>query len=117
MNRFLALLLSLSLAPGLSFAAEDAKSPDAKSADAAKRAANTVVLDETGVKNLRIEGDDVAFDAALLARAVNGQPVRLQWMRDDEFKWEPYGPAMTMKVKGAVAGGRFEQPRGRPPGL
>jgi CO/xanthine dehydrogenase Mo-binding subunit len=27
-------------------------------------------------------------------------------MRDDEFKWEPYGPAMTMKVKGAVAGGR-----------
>jgi nicotinate dehydrogenase subunit B len=50
--------------------------------------------------------DDVAFDAALLARAVNGRPVRLQWMRDDEFKWEPYGPAMTMKVKGAVAGGR-----------
>jgi CO/xanthine dehydrogenase Mo-binding subunit len=50
--------------------------------------------------------DDVAFDAAVLARAVNGQPVRLQWMRDDEFKWEPYGPAMTMKIKGAVAGGR-----------
>jgi len=50
--------------------------------------------------------DDVAFDAAMLARAVDGQPVRLQWMRDDEFKWEPYGPAMTMKVKGAVAGGR-----------
>jgi CO/xanthine dehydrogenase Mo-binding subunit len=50
--------------------------------------------------------DDVAFDAAMLARAVGGRPVRLQWMRDDEFKWEPYGPAMTMKVKGAVAGGR-----------
>lgn len=50
--------------------------------------------------------DDVAFDAALLARAVDGRPVRLQWMRDDEFKWEPYGPAMTMKVRGAVAGGR-----------
>jgi len=50
--------------------------------------------------------DDVAFDAALLARTVDGQPVRLQWMRDDEFKWEPYGPAMTMKVKGAVAGAR-----------
>ncbi|MDH3597931.1 MAG: molybdopterin-dependent oxidoreductase, partial [Rhodospirillales bacterium] len=50
--------------------------------------------------------DDVAFDAALLARAVDGRPVRLQWMRDDEFRWEPYGPAMTMKVKGAVAGGR-----------
>jgi nicotinate dehydrogenase subunit B len=50
--------------------------------------------------------DDVAFDAALLARTVNGRPVRLQWMRDEEFKWEPYGPAMTMKVKGAVADGR-----------
>ena len=50
--------------------------------------------------------DDVAFDAAMLARAVDGWPVRLQWMRDDEFRWEPYGPAMTMKVKGAVAGGR-----------
>jgi nicotinate dehydrogenase subunit B len=50
--------------------------------------------------------DDVAFDAAMLARAINGRPVRLQWMRDDEFRWEPYGPAMTMKVKGAVADGR-----------
>jgi CO/xanthine dehydrogenase Mo-binding subunit len=50
--------------------------------------------------------DDVAFDAAVLARAVDGRPVRVQWMRDDEFKWEPYGPAMTMKVKGAIASGR-----------
>jgi CO/xanthine dehydrogenase Mo-binding subunit len=51
--------------------------------------------------------DDVALDAALLARATGGRPVRLQWMRDDEFKWEPFGPAMTMKVKGAVADGRI----------
>src|SRR5262249_3882120 len=43
--------------------------------------------------------DDVALDAALLARAANGRPVRLQWMRDDEFMWEPYGPAMTMQCK------------------
>jgi nicotinate dehydrogenase subunit B len=50
--------------------------------------------------------DDVALDAALLARTANGRPVRLQWMRDDEFKWEPYGPAMTMRAKGAVADGR-----------
>jgi nicotinate dehydrogenase subunit B len=51
--------------------------------------------------------DDVALDAALLARGANGRPVRLQWMRDDEFMWEPYGPAMTMKAKGAVADGRI----------
>jgi CO/xanthine dehydrogenase Mo-binding subunit len=51
--------------------------------------------------------DDVALDAALLARATNGRPVRLQWMRDDEFTWEPFGPAMTMKASGAVADGRI----------
>jgi CO/xanthine dehydrogenase Mo-binding subunit len=46
--------------------------------------------------------DDVALDAALLARAVPGKPVRLQWMRDDEFAWEPYGPAMSMQCKAAL---------------
>ena len=48
--------------------------------------------------------DDVALDAALLARAVPGRPVRLQWMRDDEFGWEPYGPAMVMHAKAALGG-------------
>jgi CO/xanthine dehydrogenase Mo-binding subunit len=28
-------------------------------------------------------------------------------MRADEFMWEPYGPAMTMQIKGAVANGRI----------
>ena len=46
--------------------------------------------------------DDVAADAALLARAVPGRPVRLQWMRDDEFGWEPYGPAMVMRAKAVL---------------
>jgi nicotinate dehydrogenase subunit B len=46
--------------------------------------------------------DDVAADAALLARATPGRPVRLQWMRDDEFGWEPYGPAMIMRAKAAL---------------
>jgi len=43
--------------------------------------------------------DDAALDAALLARAVPGRPVRVQWMREDEFQWEPYGPAMVVKLK------------------
>ncbi|MGH8703422.1 MAG: molybdopterin cofactor-binding domain-containing protein [Burkholderiales bacterium] len=43
--------------------------------------------------------DDAALDAALLARAVPGRPVRVQWMREDEFGWEPYGPAMVVKLK------------------
>jgi CO/xanthine dehydrogenase Mo-binding subunit len=46
--------------------------------------------------------DDVALDAALLARATGGRPVKLQWMREDEFMWEPYGSAMVMKLGGAL---------------
>ncbi len=45
--------------------------------------------------------DDAAFDAVLLARAVEGIPVRVQWMREDEFGWEPFGPAMVVKITGA----------------
>ncbi|MFL6573930.1 MAG: molybdopterin cofactor-binding domain-containing protein [Burkholderiales bacterium] len=43
--------------------------------------------------------DDVALDAALLAREANGRPVKLQWMREDEFAWEPYGPAMALDLE------------------
>ena len=46
--------------------------------------------------------DDVAFDAALLAMAAPGKAVRVQWMRDDEFAWEPLGPAMAVKLTGKV---------------
>ena len=46
--------------------------------------------------------DDAALDAVLLARAVPGRPVRVQWTREDEFKWEPYGPAMVVKLKAAL---------------
>jgi CO/xanthine dehydrogenase Mo-binding subunit len=51
--------------------------------------------------------DDVALDAALLARAAAGRPVRVQWMRDDEFMWEPYGPAMVMRAGAALKDGRI----------
>jgi nicotinate dehydrogenase subunit B len=47
--------------------------------------------------------DDVALDAALMARAVPGRPVRVQWMRADEFLWEPFGPAMVMKARAALS--------------
>jgi CO/xanthine dehydrogenase Mo-binding subunit len=46
--------------------------------------------------------DDVALDAALLARAANGRPVRLQWMREDEFAWEPCGAAMAFELEAAL---------------
>jgi nicotinate dehydrogenase subunit B len=46
--------------------------------------------------------DDVALDAALIARLSKGRPVRLQWTREDEFAWEPYGPAMLMALEASL---------------
>ena len=51
--------------------------------------------------------DDVALDAALLARAAKGRPVKLQWMREDEFAWEPYGIGMAVDLEASLdAAGR-----------
>ena len=58
--------------------------------------------------------DDAAADAALIARELPGVPVRVQWMREQEHGWEPYGPAMVTKLKaslddsGAIADWHFE---------
>jgi CO/xanthine dehydrogenase Mo-binding subunit len=65
-------------------------------------------LGDANITAIHVEGsgcyghngaDDVAGDAALLARATAGRPVKLQWMREDEFGWEPYGSPMVMKLK------------------
>jgi nicotinate dehydrogenase subunit B len=73
--------------------------------------AKALKLDPSAVRCVHVEGsgcyghngaDDVALDAALLARAGPGRPVRLQWMRDDEFAWEPYGSAMLARAKASL---------------
>lgn len=46
--------------------------------------------------------DDAALDAVLLARAVQGHPVRLQWSHEDELAWSPFGPAMVVAMNGSV---------------
>jgi nicotinate dehydrogenase subunit B len=46
--------------------------------------------------------DDVALDAALLAREVAPRPVRIQWMRGDELAWSPFSSPMVIKIAGAV---------------
>ena len=52
--------------------------------------------------------DDVGADAALLARAVPGRPVRVQWMREQENTWEPFTPAIITEVEAALdADGRI----------
>jgi nicotinate dehydrogenase subunit B len=45
--------------------------------------------------------DDAAADALLLSRAL-GQPVRVQWMRQDEHGWDPKGPAQLHELRGAI---------------
>ena len=46
--------------------------------------------------------DDAGADAALLAMALPGHPVRMQWMREQEHAWEPYGSAMITKARAAL---------------
>lgn len=46
--------------------------------------------------------DDAAADAALVARAMPGTPIRLQWMREQEHTWEPYNPAMITDVRASL---------------
>lgn len=46
--------------------------------------------------------DDVAADAALLAYALPGAPIRVQWSREDEHAWEPYGSAMQIELRGSL---------------
>jgi CO/xanthine dehydrogenase Mo-binding subunit len=46
--------------------------------------------------------DDVAADAVLLARAVPGRAVRVQWMREDEHACEPYGPPMVVDLRATL---------------
>ena len=74
-------------------------------------------MDQSKVRCIHAEGagcyghngaDDAAADAALMARAVPGKPVRVQFMREQEHAWEPYGPGMVTHFKGGLdANGRI----------
>jgi len=62
--------------------------------------ANIVVMHVEGAGCYGHNGaDDAVFDAALLARAAAGRPVRLQWTRADELSWAPSGPAMAVEIE------------------
>lgn len=74
-------------------------------------------LAETAVRVTHVPGagcyghngaDDVAFDAAWLARHAEGRPVRVQWTRADELSHAPFGPAMVVEIDaGLDADGRI----------
>ena len=68
-------------------------------------------VDETTIEVAHMEGagcyghnaaDDVACDAVLIARALPDRPVRVQWSREDEFAWEPYGSPMVVRTEAAL---------------
>ncbi|MCP1843677.1 nicotinate dehydrogenase subunit B [Bradyrhizobium sp. USDA 4524] len=46
--------------------------------------------------------EDAAGDAALLSRAVDGKPVRVQWMRADEHGWDPKGPPILIDLRAGI---------------
>jgi nicotinate dehydrogenase subunit B len=82
-----------------------------------KAIAEMLHLPDDKVRCIHMEGagcyghngaDDAAADAALLARALPGRPVRVQWMREQEHQWEPYGPAMISRARASLdAGGNI----------
>jgi len=52
-------------------------------------------------------GDHAAADAVLLSKTV-GQPVRVQWTRQDETGWDPKGPQQLLEITAGVdASGRI----------
>jgi len=42
--------------------------------------------------------DDAALDAALVAMRLPGRTIRVQWRREEEFGFEPVGPAMLVTL-------------------
>jgi len=73
----------------------------AKILDLPLEAVRLIYLDGAGCYGMNGH-DDAAADAALLSRAV-GEPVRVQWMREDEHGWDPKGPPQSLALDGALA--------------
>ena len=81
--------------------------------DVRRVAADLLRLPAEAVRAVHVEGsgcygqngaDDVSAEAALIAHAMPGQPIRLHWMREQEFGWEPLGPAMLVEAEASLDG-------------
>lgn len=68
-------------------------------------------LDEEKIRCIGVPGsgcygqngaDDVSGEAALIAKELPGRHIRLQWMREDENKWEPYGTTMAFQLSAGM---------------
>ena len=76
-----------------------------------KSLAELLRMPEDRIRCMHVEGagcyghngaDDAAADAALIARAFPGRPVRVQWMREQEHAWEPFGAAMVSEARASL---------------
>ena len=83
--------------------------------DTGEAIAELLGIDKKKVHCIHVQGsgcyghnmaDDAAADAALLAVAVPGKPVKLQYTRAQEHQWEPYGSAMVVKTEAGVDAAR-----------
>ena len=76
-------------------------------------AAKVVVIHAPGAGTYGHSGqDDVAYEAALMARAVEGRPLRLLWSRFADFSLAPTGPGMIVTAEAKVgADGRIASMR------
>jgi len=75
-----------------------------------KQLADLLKMPPENVRVINVEGsgcygrnghEDAALDASIMARAA-GQPVRVQWMREDEHGWDPKGPPTLVEIKGGL---------------
>ncbi len=46
--------------------------------------------------------DDAALDAALIAREIPGHCIRVQWRREEEFAYEPFSTAQSVRLRVAL---------------
>lgn len=74
--------------------------------------AGALAMDESLISVVHTQGagvyghngaDDVALDAALLARQLAPRPVRVLWSREDELGWSPVGSPMVVKIEAGLA--------------
>ena len=65
--------------------------------------ADVTVIHKPGAGTYGHSGqDDVACDAALLAREIPGTPVRVAWSRADDFVASPLGPGMVVEASAGL---------------